>query len=224
VVDADPDATEAPYAESKRGGELAVLDAFGESRSLLGRAGLILGPRENIGRLPWWLSRIAQGGTVLAPGPRESALAYIDARDLAAWLLDALASGLSGAYNLVGPMGATTMGELLDTCVAVIGSDARLRWTDPEPILAAGIEPWLELPIWLPPGGDYDTIHGGAVDKALAAGLRIRPLAETVGDTWAWLQSIGGTALQRPDRPQLGLPPEREAELLRSLEGEARES
>ncbi|SEL93649.1 NAD-dependent epimerase/dehydratase family protein [Streptacidiphilus jiangxiensis] len=216
VVDADPGATEAPYAQAKRGAELALLEVFGE-RALFGRAGLILGPHENIGRLPWWLGRIARGGTVLAPGPRELPLQYIDARDLAAWLLDAVAAGLGGAYNLVGPPGATTMGELLDTCLAVTGSAARLRWTDPEPILAAGIEPWTDLPIWLPPGEEHDTLHGVSVDKALAAGLRVRPVAETVADTWAWLQSVGGTAPQRPDRPPVGLAPERETDLLRTL-------
>jgi nucleoside-diphosphate-sugar epimerase len=223
VVDARPDAAEAAYAEAKRGGELAVLDAFGD-RALLGRAGLILGPGENVGRLPWWLSRIARGGTVLAPGPRELTLQYIDARDLAAFVLDALVTGLGGAYNLISPPAFTTMGELLDTCVAVTGSDARLRWTDPEPILAAGIEPWLELPIWVPPGEDHTALHGASVAKALAAGLRNRPLAETVADTWAWLRAIGGTAPQRPDRPAIGLPHDREAEFLRSLEGEGLDS
>ncbi|MEY9872468.1 2'-hydroxyisoflavone reductase [Streptacidiphilus sp. MAP12-33] len=219
VVEADPDATEAPYPQAKRGAELALLDIFGD-RALLARAGLILGPWENIGRLPWWLGRIARGGTVLAPGPRELTLQYIDARDLAAWLLDGVAAGLGGAYNLIGPPGAATLGELLRTCVEVTGSDARLRWTDPEPILAAGIEPWMDLPIWLPPGEDHDSLLAVSVDKALASGLRVRPLAETVRDTWAWLQSIGGSAPQRPDRPALGLSPERETALLRALEAD----
>ncbi|MEV4254537.1 NAD-dependent epimerase/dehydratase family protein, partial [Spirillospora sp. NPDC049652] len=58
------------YARVKAGGELAAVQAFGE-RALLARAGLILGPYENIGRLPWWLNRIARGGDVLAPGPAE---------------------------------------------------------------------------------------------------------------------------------------------------------
>jgi 2'-hydroxyisoflavone reductase len=62
VVEGSPDAGEVPYPEAKRGGELAVLDAFGEDRSLLARAGLIIGPWENIGRLPWWLGRMARGG------------------------------------------------------------------------------------------------------------------------------------------------------------------
>ena len=209
-ADAGPDVD---YAAAKRGGELAAQAAFGD-RTLLVRAGLILGPYEDIGRLPWWLSRIARGGPVLAPGPADLGLQYIDARDLAEWLLQATDRGLAGAYNLISPAGWTTMGELLASCVRVTGADAELRWTAPERILAAGIEPWIQLPIWLPPGPEHDGMHGGDGSKALAAGLRCRPVGETVADTWAWLQGLGGVAPQRADRPRVGLDPEREARLL----------
>jgi hypothetical protein len=55
------------------------------------------------------------------------------------------------------------------------------------------------------------------VSKALDSGLVIRPLLETVADTWEWLQSIGGAAPQRPDRPPVGLDPGVEAEVLAKL-------
>ncbi|MEU9113311.1 NAD-dependent epimerase/dehydratase family protein [Streptomyces sp. NPDC048483] len=218
VVAAPLDAPDAPdadtYATDKRGGELAALDAFGD-RALLVRAGLILGPYENIGRLTWWLSRIARGGPVLAPGPRDLPLQYIDARDLAEWTLDAVRDGLDGPYNLVSELGHATMGELLESCAAATGADAALRWTPPEDVLAAGIAPWTELPVWLPPGEVRDALYGSDVSKVLAAGLRCRPVSETVADTWAWLRRIGGEAPLRPDRPAIGLPAEKEAAALR---------
>ena len=204
------------YASLKRDGELAALEAYGD-RALLVRAGLILGPRENVGRLPWWLNRIARGGEVLAPGPRDLPLQYIDVRDLARWTLDALAARLGGPYNLVSPPGHTTTGGLLDACAAATGSDAVLRWAPPEAIEAAGIEPWTQLPVWLPPGEDHATMHGGDVGKALAAGLRCRPVGETVADTWRWLRGIGGVAPQRADRPAPGLDPEVEKAVLAGL-------
>ncbi|MGW2923101.1 NAD-dependent epimerase/dehydratase family protein [Streptomyces angustmyceticus] len=211
LVAGSSDATDAEdYAQAKRGGELAAAEVFGE-RALLVRAGLILGPYENVGRLPWWLGRIARGGPVLAPGPRGMALQYIDVRDLAEWTLDALEDGLGGPFSLVSEVGHATMGELLESCVKVTGSDAELRWTAPEDVLAAGIEPWTELPVWLAPGELRDALFGVDVSKALSAGLRCRPVAETVADTWAWLQAIGGVAPQRPDRPALGLDPAKEA-------------
>ncbi|TDD39085.1 NAD-dependent epimerase/dehydratase family protein [Actinomadura sp. KC06] len=215
VVDGSPDdGDDVDYAAAKRGAELAVLDVFGD-RALLVRAGLILGPYENIGRLPWWLNRIAKGGKVLAPGPRDAGLQYIDVRDLAAWTLDAVEQELGGPFDLVSPPDHTTMRELLEACVQTTASDAELVWTPPEKILEAGIEPWMDLPIWLPPGEDYDTLHRGNVAKALSTGLRCRTVQETVTDTWEWLQSIGGRAPQRPDRPVVGLDPETEAKVLR---------
>ncbi|WAL95124.1 NAD-dependent epimerase/dehydratase family protein [Streptomyces sp. Je 1-369] len=214
VVDGDPDADATAYAEDKRGGELAAVAAFGEERTVLARAGLILGPYENIGRLPWWLNRVARGGPVLAPGPRDLDIQYVDVRDLAEWVLDAAADGLHGAYNLVSPMGRITMGELLDACVEVAGPEAALRWTEPQVVLDAGIEQWSELPVWLAPGELHDTMHRTSSEKAVAAGLGTRPAAETVRDTWEWLRSIGGSAPQRPDRPVVGLAPEKEAKAL----------
>ncbi|WP_042802350.1 NAD-dependent epimerase/dehydratase family protein [Streptomyces sp. C] len=213
VVDGSPDAGSTAYAEDKRGGELAALDAFGD-RALLVRAGLIIGPYENVGRLPWWLDRTARGGPMLAPGPRDLPLQYIDARDLARWTLDAAAAGLGGPYDLVSPRGHATMGTLLDACAAATGTTPELRWTDADAIREAGIEAWTELPIWLPEGELHDYMFGSDVTKALAAGLVCRPVQETVADTWAWLRSIGGVAPQRPDRPRKGISAERNPPLL----------
>ncbi|MGW2316845.1 NAD-dependent epimerase/dehydratase family protein [Streptomyces sp. NPDC001118] len=220
VEGAAADAGPTDYARDKRGGELAAVETFGAEGSLLVRAGLILGPYENIGRLPWWLTRIARGGPVLAPGPRELPVQFIDARDLAGWLLGAVERSLSGPYDLVGPPGHSTMGELLDLCVRVTGADAELRWTDPEVILAAGIEPWTELPVWVPPESElHAALHRADVSRALATGLVCRPAAETVADTWRWLTRIGGEAPRRPDRPPVGLGPEAEAKVLAGAGG-----
>ncbi|USQ87922.1 NAD-dependent epimerase/dehydratase family protein [Streptomyces phaeoluteigriseus] len=215
VEGAEPDAEQTDYPRDKRGGELAAVDAFGAADSVLVRAGLILGPYENIGRLPWWLTRTARGGPVLAPGPRELPLQYVDVRDLAEWICGAVEQGLSGPFNLISPQGHATMGELLEACVRVTGGPAELRWTAPEIVLDAGIEPWTQLPVWVPPGSDmHDALHSADVSRAVATGLVCRPVGETVADTWRWLQEIGGEAPQRPDRPRKGLDPEVEAKVL----------
>ena len=60
----------------------------------------------------------------------------------------------------------------------------------------------------------HAALHAVDVSRAVAAGLRCRPVEETVADTWAWLRSIGGTAPQRPDRPGVGLDPAMEAKVL----------
>ena len=212
LVESSADLTEAEYPEAKAGGELAATAAFGDRATLL-RAGLILGPHENIGRLPWWLQRIARGGDVLAPGTPDSGIQYIDARDLARFGLDAAAAGHGGPFNIVSPVGHATLGELLEACIEVTGSDAELRWVPSDTVLAAGIEPWSQLPAWIPDGELHETMHEGDVTRALDAGLRVRPLRDTVADTWSWLQEVGD-APQRPDRPRLGLDPEVEARVL----------
>ncbi|MFR9779790.1 NAD-dependent epimerase/dehydratase family protein [Micromonospora sp. MS34] len=215
TVEAEADAVDGGYPQNKAGGERAAVEVFGD-RALLARAGLILGPGEDIGRLPWWLHRIARGGEVLAPGPRDLPLQYIDVRDLASWLLDRGSDGVAGAYNVVGRTGHATMGELLDAAVAATGSDATLRWTDPEPILAAGVEPWNDLPLWIPRGHPYRWLQERGVERAYAAGLVCRPVTETVDDTWRWLREVGGVPARagRPARAAVGLDPRREAALL----------
>jgi nucleoside-diphosphate-sugar epimerase len=191
VVEADPASTdETSYSRRKRGGELAARAVFGD-RALLARAGLILGPYEQIGRLPWWLRRIERGGPVLAPGPADRPLQYIDGRDLAGWMLDMAAQGRGGAYNTVSRPGHTTMGSLLETCRRVTGGDAELIWRTSPAIEAAGIAAWTELPIWLPPEGEAAGLHSGDVGAAYAAGLACRPVADTVEATWRWMTTEG---------------------------------
>lgn len=201
------------YARAKAGGEVAAVEAFGD-RALLVRAGLILGPREDVGRLPWWLLRIARGGPVLAPGRPDDGVQAIDARDLAGFVLDAVERGLGGPYDLVSPVGHATMGGVLEACVDVTGSDAELVWVDAGPILAAGVEPWTDLPIWLPPGELRDALHHGDVSKALAAGMRNRPITRTVADTWAWLRTLDAPPTPPRDLPPVGLDPTVEVRLL----------
>lgn len=191
VVEGDPGSgDDEDYAAAKRGGELAARESFGD-RALLARAGLILGPYEVVGRMPWWLRRIERGGPVLAPGRPGRPIQYIDGRDLAGWLLTAAGRRLGGAFDTVSEPGHTTMGELLETAVRVTGSDAELVWVPAEEIAAAGIRPWTELPAWMPEDDEDSGLLDGDVSAAIAEGLTCRPVRDTVADTWAWLCAEG---------------------------------
>jgi 2'-hydroxyisoflavone reductase len=218
VVEASPDADDGEYPALKRGGELAAEAAFGD-RALFARAATILGPHENIGRLPWWLLRMDRGGEVLAPGPPERPIQYVDARDLARWLLDAPASGASGPFNVACRQGHATMGALLEACRTATGAEADLRWVRPDHVLAAGIEPWSELPIWLPPDDESGWMHDMSVERAHAAGLVCRPLGETVEDTWTWLLSVDKQPALR-DIAAPGLDPDKERAALAIVEAQ----
>jgi nucleoside-diphosphate-sugar epimerase len=207
VVDADPAAGVTDYAADKRGGELAVLDAFPDA--ILARAGMILGPYEDIGRLPWWLTRIRQGGRVAAPGRPDRTIQYVDARDLAACLLDGLAGDVSGPVDIVRPTGEVSMQQLLEAAVATTGSDAELVWVPQDVIEEVGAQPWTQLPCWLPEGGEFHGFMESDTTRAQKTGLRCRPVEETVADTWAWLQREPLT-----DFRGHGLPPDLEQTLL----------
>lgn len=148
---------------------------------------------------------------MLAPGPRDLALQYVDVRDLAEWLLGSVERELSGAFNLISAQGHATMGSLLDACVGVTGAAAELRWTSPEVVLSAGIEPWTQLPVWIPAGSEgYDALHSADVSRALGTGLTCRSVEETVADTWEWLRSVPEYA----GRGAVGLDPAVEAKVL----------
>jgi nucleoside-diphosphate-sugar epimerase len=210
VVPGDAAADATDYASDKRGGELAWLDAFPDV--LLLRAGLILGPHEDVARLPWWLDRISRGGRVVAPGRPERGLQYVDVRDLARFALDGLEQGLSGPYDITSAPDHCSMLELLEACVEVTGSYAELVWVDEADLAAAGAQPWTQLPCWLPESGEDAGIFEGDTAKAVAAGLSVRSVEQTVADTWAWMQEAGVPK----GRPGLepGLPEELERALL----------
>jgi len=191
TVDVTAGVDDGDYAVCKRRSELAVIDRFGDSRCLLARAGLIVGPYEQVGRLPWWLRLVAGGGRIPAPGPPERPVQWIDGRDLADWLLSAAAGDGRGAVNTVGPAGMTTIGAVLQAAVDATGSDAVLDWLTPQQVADIGIEPWSELPIWTPPEGELASIHAIDTTRVQAMGLTCRPAEQTVADTWAWLKEEG---------------------------------
>lgn len=208
LVDGDPAAEATDYAADKRGGELAILRAFGQ-RSLIARPGIILGPHEDIGRLPYWLDRVATESEFLAPGTPDRPLQYIDARDLARWLIDEGISGRTGIFDTVSRPGHTTTGALIDACRAATGSSAKPVWVDEAWLTARDITGWVDLPIWAPVHSDINALHNGDTSAAYAAGLTCRPVEETVADTWAWLRSQPG-----PPRNDTYLSRDRERALL----------
>jgi 2'-hydroxyisoflavone reductase len=175
------------------------------------RPGLIVGPFDPSDRFTYWIERIARGGEVLAPGLRDRVVQVIDVRDLAEWTIRMAESRAAGVYNATGPDSLLTLGEILDTSRAVIGSDARFTWVSEEFLSGMKVVPWTEIPVWVP--DEPDSIGLFTVDcrKALSAGLTFRSIEQTVRDTVAWCRTLPGDRARRA-----GLAPEREAEILAS--------
>jgi len=181
------------YGQQKAASERAA-EAAMPGRVAHVRAGLIAGPHDNVFRLPWWVRRIGQGGRVPAPGAPGRPVQIVDARDLAAWMLSLAEDRVAGAFNATAPAGRATMGDVLGAAVAATGADAALEWVPDERLQAVGVEPWIELPLWLP-HAEFPGTWAVGTTRAQAAGLRCRPVAETVADVWTWLAAGGASEL-----------------------------
>lgn len=182
------------YGELKVGCEEVVRAGFGD-RAIVVRPGFVVGPFDPTDRFPSLVRRAAAGGEMLLPGPPDAPLQFVDARDLAAFLLLLAERGRGGTFHAV--RRASTVREV----VQAAGPATRFTWVDPDWLLdALGEERDRAFPLWAP---EEPGFHALDPARALAAGLACRPIAETVRDVLAW---------DRP--PELGLTPERECLLL----------
>ena len=188
-----PDADLDSYGPMKAESERVLARAFGD-RLLAVRAGLIIGPGDRTRRLTTWLYRIATEPRVVVPAELDQPVAFVDARDLAGWLVDAPHRGLSGPVNATGPVGMTTFGGMLEACRRVVadagGDPAALVPVTEEALLRAGVEPWGDLPFWLPQAV-ASTAWQVDTARARAWGLPSRPVEESLADAWRWVRSIG---------------------------------
>jgi len=200
------------YGYQKAGCEAAARLAFGDARVALLRPGVILGPREYVGRLPWWLRRVAAGGRVAAPGTPGRSIQPVDVRDVADFALGCAQHQSTGAFNVTAPIGRDAFGDLLSACATATGASPDFVWIPESKLFEVGVRQWSEMPLWRASEGVW------RVDstRASTSGLHNRPLVETVRDTWRWLVESGDVAGN--ERAEgIGLSPEREARLLGTI-------
>ncbi len=193
------------YGALKAGCEAEVQRVYGE-RALIIRPGYIVGPHDPTDRFTYWPVRVREAGEVLAPGNPREPIQVIDARDLAAWTIQLLEEGVHGVFNATGPARPLTWHEFLATADVVAGNGARLTWADEAFLLAEHLEQSGELPLWAP--SEIAGLHTFSIQRALDAGLQLRPLAETIADTLSWYASRANGPLRA------GLSAPREQELL----------
>ena len=161
------------------------------NRVLIIRPGLIVGPYDYTDRFTYWASRVARGGEVLAPGRPSRQVQFIDARDLAEWIIKMIERKEAGVYNANGLHDSLTMETVLEKCRTVSDSDATITWVSESFLLEEKVAPWSELPLWVPeaPPPYMKGLISINCDKAIAAGLTLRPLDETIADVLTWKQS-----------------------------------
>lgn len=199
------------YGGLKALSEQAAEEAM-PGRVLVVRPGLIVGPYDYTDRFTYWVVRVARGGEVLAPGRSARPVQFIDARDMAEWIMLMTEGGGAGVYNANRLPDTVTMQNVLDGCKSISNSDAVFTWISEEFLREEKVAAWSEMPLWLPEEEAPQLQGFMFVDcnKAFAAGLRIRSLSETIKDTLAWARNE-----LRDTELKAGMDAEREQTLLR---------
>jgi 2'-hydroxyisoflavone reductase len=204
------DVTDDTYGPLKVACEREVIAAFGD-RACVIRPGFIVGPHDPTDRFTSWVRRAARGGEIVAPAPPDYGLQWVDARDLAAFVLHLAEAATPGVFGVVDRAPTLTLGELIEEAASAAGVSTDVAWLD-DPFMAsafageaAGDDPHDAFPLWWPEAPGF---HAFDPTRAFSAGLECRPPAETVRDTLAWDRAR--------DEPPLvaGLGIERERSLL----------
>ena len=207
----------ATYGPLKALCESAVLAIYGPEHASVLRPGLIVGPDDNTDRFTYWPARAARGGRFVAPNSPKDAVQVIDVRDLARFAISAVEQRTAGTFNTLSPPGRFTIGDVVDESIRAAQEIAKpspppvAAWLPTAFLEAQGVAPWSDMPVWTPSTGEEAGFAQVSAQRALAAGLTIRPMADTVNDTLRWY-------LGQPEAARLslkaGLSPEREAQVL----------
>ena len=181
------------------------------NRVLNVRAGMIVGAFDWTDRFNYWVMRVANGGEVLAPGTPSNFVQLIDARDLSEWIIKMIEENVNGIFNVTSKSLNLTFGKMLEEMKDATGSDAEFVWADDKFLSENNVAPWSEMPFYLPESDeDVRNFLTMNVDKALAKGLKFRPLSDTITGALNWRKD-------QDFEMKAGISTERETELLNKL-------
>lgn len=192
------------YGGLKRHCEDAAAKTFGTGATLV-RPGYIVGPTDPTDRFSYWPARFTRGGECLAPGDPGNDLQFVDVRDLGEWIVHLVEERIGGAFNAVGFDGPLNTAEFLHTGKGTVNHKCSFTWVDDAFLLENKVSSWGEMGCWTPKSMNGHTSNQRAID----AGARFRPVAETIRDTAEWVKQGRGDVPWRA-----GMTAEREQELL----------
>ncbi len=193
------------YGPLKASSEKEAAKQFGSATTVI-RPGLIVGPGDQTDRFTYWPVRLARGGEILAPGDGADPVQFIDARDLAEWIIRMAESRSFGTFNATGPRTPLSTRQMLADIGTAVHADARLTWVPTAFLEEQKVEAWSDMPVWVPAQGDSAGFASRDIKKAVAAGLTFRPLPVTAAETLAWFRE---QPAERQAKLHAGLTPER---------------
>ena len=211
------------YGQLKAVSEGEARRQFGEAATTVVRPGLIVGPGDETDRFTYWPVRLANPGgrwgpEVLAPGDGADPVQFIDARDLAEWIVRLAERGTPGTFNGTGPARQLLVRDFLAGVATGVGAWPKLTWVPTKFLEDHKVSAWSDLPVWVPGQGETEGFHRRSIARALKAGLTFRPLPLTAGDTLAWFMTLPA---ERQAKLRSGLTPERETALLAEWKAKA---
>lgn len=211
TTDEDPMSSPEMYGAMKVACEQSVLEGIADPMVI--RAGLIVGPGDPSGRFTYWPVRMADGGEVLAPASADDPVQVVDVRDLATWIVDSVEARRTGIFD--GISQSVSRRRMLEDIAAGVSMvepvESSLTWVPADFLAEQKVEEWSgprSLPLWVA-DPDWQGFMAHDVSATIAAGLRVRPFAETARDTLTWVR-------EDPDASVGGLTREEEAEVLRA--------
>lgn len=171
----------------------------------------IAGPGDHTDRFSYWPIRTRRGGEMIWPGSPDDAIQIVDVRDLANFVADSIEQDISGTYNMVNPVGAYTMGGLLEDSQAVTATQVEPVWITEAFAYGHGLIGGRTLPIWHPKTGASAAGGSFSGERAIKAGLHSRPGRETVRDVLRWWDTLPA---ERTGKVRAGLESDREDALI----------
>jgi 2'-hydroxyisoflavone reductase len=201
------------YGPLKARCEEEARKAFTDDRTCVVRPGLIVGPGDYSDRFTYWPVRIYRGGEVMAPGNPTDPVQFIDARDLGEWYIRLVEAGTTGTFNGVGPRSPMSMAGMLYGIRATVDNDISFTWVDADFLEEHEVQAWRHMTVWVPATEEYAGFSTSNIDRAIAAGLTFRPLADTAVATMEYWNSLDE---ERRSKPRAGCPAELEEKVLKA--------
>jgi 2'-hydroxyisoflavone reductase len=181
AADEDAPITAETYGPLKAACEREAVARFGDGTAIV-RPTFVIGSHDATLRFPYWVERCRRGGAIAAPGPRDVALQYIDARDLGVFTVALVAQGRRGAFTAAGPWPAARFVDVIEQVARHVGpAGTTVVEVAPERLAQelAG-----KFPLWSGPTGE--TVLAMDPSLALDNGLVLRSLDESVDDVVSW--------------------------------------
>jgi 2'-hydroxyisoflavone reductase len=153
------------------------------------RPGFMVGLRDVSGRFIYWPVRAKLGGALVVPGAPADPIQIIDVRDVADWIVHCLENNIVGVYNTTGPEKELSMKAMLEGIRAGVGAEVTFTWIENNFLQSQGIREG-QFPLYEPPTGETAGFHRCNISRALAKGLKFRPVSDTARSTLDWYNSL----------------------------------